>query len=106
MGDAKVQRFVGARAAERAGQTARGGGGWGRQAARRRVLLAHGGRRARAHRARAPPTWNNTTKQMLAFIYILLCLLFSTRTKPFNRPVPDLRCPHNNVMMRQSAYNN
>lgn len=79
MRDAQVQGLVGARAAERAGQAAGGGGGRGRQAARRRVLLAHGGRRARAHRARAPPTWNKMTQHMLAFIFVNA---YSTRSKP------------------------
>lgn len=60
VGDAQVEGLVGARRAERAGALERRGG-WRGEAARRRVLFAHGGRSARAHRARAPPTCNKPT---------------------------------------------
>lgn len=72
MRDAQVEGLVGAGAAQRAGVAVERGCRWGREAARRRVLFAHGGRRARAHRARAPPTWNNETKNMLAFTHMTL----------------------------------
>lgn len=54
VGDPEVEGLVGARGAEGAGAARRERRGG--EAARRRVLFAHGGRRARAHRARAPPT--------------------------------------------------
>lgn len=59
VGDSEVEGLVGARGAEGAGVPLKRGGRRGGEAARRRVLFAHGGRRARAHRARAPPTCNN-----------------------------------------------
>lgn len=61
MRDSQVERFIGSRGSEWAGVVVGRGGRRGK-AARRRVFFAHGGRRARAHLARAPPTCNKHTR--------------------------------------------
>lgn len=72
MRDSKVERFVSTWGAERAWMSLEGRGRRRGEAARRRVLFAHGGRRARAHRARAPPTWNKKKSSLVFNIYIYI----------------------------------
>lgn len=63
VGDSQVKRFICSWGAKRARVLDRRRRG-GREAARRRVLFAHGDCRARAHRARAPPTCNKIKLQV------------------------------------------